>query len=225
MKIAVINHSTENSLAPPILEQMVAAVQLQICEHYTDLWQSGPVDIRVTTMEGALIDEDIIAVFDNADQAGVLGYHDVTPSGSPYGKVFVRPILDNEGTLIQGPNSISVTLSHEVLEMIGDPYVNFWADGPDGKEFALELGDAVEGDSYDIDGVSVSNFIGPRWFNQNGPGPYDWMKKLSKPFTMTQGGYLIVRENGNVKQIFGSRFPAWKLAGKSHAAARSMRRK
>jgi hypothetical protein len=101
-------------------------------------------------------------------------------------------------------------ISHEVLEILGDPYITWWADGNDGRQYALEVCDPVEGDAYVIDGVSVSNFVGPRYFSA-GPGPYDWMRKLSAPFSMSPGGYLIVRSpGGEPSQIFGAEFPAWR---------------
>lgn len=35
-----------------------------------------------------------IVVLDNSDQAGALGYHDVTPSGLPLGKIFAKDDID-----------------------------------------------------------------------------------------------------------------------------------
>jgi hypothetical protein len=147
----------------------------------------------------------------------------VTPDGRAYARIFWGPIQANGGTLTTGELSLSSVISHEVLEAIGDPYANWWADGPD-YEHALELADPVEGDSYDIGGVSVSNFVGPKWFRK-GDGPYDWMGKLSAPFTMTPGGYMIVRTSStDVRQIFAHDYPEWKKALKEHPASRTARR-
>ena len=59
---------------------------------------------------------------DNPDQAGALGYHEITSQGTPLGKVFAK--LD-----LQSGASWTVTLSHELLEMLADPWINWCAHG------------------------------------------------------------------------------------------------
>jgi len=49
-------------------------------------------------------------ILDDSDQAGALGYHDLTSDGLPIGKVFAASDL-KAGT------SWTVTASHELLEM------------------------------------------------------------------------------------------------------------
>jgi hypothetical protein len=63
-----------------------------------------------------------ISVTDDPDQAGALGYHEMTSRGTPLGKVFAR--LDP-----QSGASWTVTLSHELLEMLADPWINWCAQG------------------------------------------------------------------------------------------------
>jgi len=225
MKIALVNESSAAGLDFALLQAIAAAIGRQVNEQYAYLWQSGGCDVvAAESLSAATEGAAVVAVLDNADQANALGYHDTTPDGRPYGRVFASPILENGGTLTTGSLSISQTISHEVLEMVGDPYANWWADGPSGNEYALELCDPVENDSYEIDGIAVSNFVGPRFFSA-GPGPYDWMGKLFTPFSMSAGGYLIVRSSsGDVHQIFGHEYAEWRKALKSHPAARTSRR-
>lgn len=171
-------------------------------------------------------------LMDEPDVDGALGYHDEDAQGVAYIKVFVNPTLDNGGTVKTGPNAVSVTLSHEVLELVGDAPANKWVDGPSGNDFAYELCDAVEGDSYEIDGVSVSNFVLQAFFDPHAEkgSRFDFLGKLGRPFTMTPGGYQITRtEPGKVSQSFaadsesvapglhlhfGPDFNSWKRAGK-----------
>ena len=54
-----------------------------------------------------------IVIVDNPDQAGALGYHEMTSTGTPLGKVFA-------GLDMQCGSSWTVTLSHELLEMLAD---------------------------------------------------------------------------------------------------------
>jgi hypothetical protein len=69
----------------------------------------------------------------------------MTSTGGPLGKVFAKLDLDNSC-------SWTVTLSHELLEMLADPWINRCAVGSDNKIYALEVCDAVESDDlgYEI---------------------------------------------------------------------------
>ena len=67
--------------------------------------------------------------------------------------------------------------------------------------------------------VSVSNFLFPSWFNPEATlklnAPFDYLKKLTAPFTMDAGGYMIVAiisKEGQVtaEQIFGKDVPVWR---------------
>lgn len=156
-----------------------------------------------------------IVIFDNADQAGVLGWHSEGPDGLPYGRVFAAPVLDNGGDALTKPLSVASVLSHEVLEAFVDPPCNREAVDGSGNRWALEVGDPVESDSYKVavsqrDGsqiaVTVSDFALPSWFDPLGKAPFDWMHKVSRPFTLAPGGYAVV----NDKEKFGEQYPSWR---------------
>lgn len=59
----------------------------------------------------------------------------------------------------------TVTLSHEALELVGDPEVNLLVQGPNPADATrtvfhwYEMCDAVQAETCDIDGVEVSNFV------------------------------------------------------------------
>jgi hypothetical protein len=128
-----------------------------------------------------------IVMVDDPDQAGALGYHELSSQGTPLDKVFGR--LD-----IQSGSSWTVTLSHELLEMLGDPWINWCAQGSDGKVYALEVCDAVEADElgYEISGVLVSDFITPSWFEPTEAERVDFKRRISKPLELAPGGYISV---------------------------------
>ena len=141
---------------------------------------------------------------------GAAGFHDETVKGQKRGFVFTNPTLDNGGTILRGSNSVSVTYSHEMVEMIGDGPCNRWADGPanaDGValDYAIELADPVEGDSYDIDGVAVSNFVLPAWFSGAGK-VFDFLRRLRAPLSLDAGGYISYSTDlSNWKQVNAER--------------------
>jgi hypothetical protein len=67
----------------------------------------------------------------------------------------------------------TVTLSHEALELIGDPEVNLLVAGPhpsNSKQDVFhwyEMCNAVQAETYEIDGVAVANFVLPLYFTSS----------------------------------------------------------
>jgi hypothetical protein len=155
--------------------------------------------------------------FDDADEAGALGYHDLTKDGQPVSKVFVKTTID-DGQLV------SVTACHELFEMAIDPLANLWAEATDGTEYAYEMSDPVEEDTFLIDGIAMSNFVHPSWFepfNHPKGTKFDHLGKLTKPFSMTKGGYMIVKKKGAVRQVFGSEAKARRFSKEKRLGHRS----
>lgn len=258
MRIAVLNKSTRVTDAHA--SAMTLAVQMQLDTQVSVLWERLPPYFsffadpsKMQTIDKLLIytdsfreglvvsdDWDQIILFDSPDQANVLGYHSEGPDGRPYGKVFVSPVLDNGGGILDGGRigvSIASVLSHEAVELFIDATVNGWYDGPaiaEGSSYAAEACDPVQGDCYDItllDGskVLVSNFVGPAWFDMMAPrdARRDWMGTTSRPFEIARGGYCMVRSApGSEREVFAAvQPPAWMCEMKRHPAARSMRRR
>ena len=76
---------------------------------------------------------------------------------------------------------------------------NLWAQAANGTEYAYEMSDPVEEDTFLVDGIEMSNFVHPAWFEpfKHPPGTkFDHLGRLTKPFSMTKGGYVIVRKGG-----------------------------
>jgi hypothetical protein len=146
---------------------------------------------------------------DNADQAGELAVHDLTPDGLPQARVFVKTTLDN-GDLV------SVSASHELVEMLVDPAINLMTTGPDQSTiYAYESADPVEALSFDVNGIQMSDFVYPSYFEdfrQPGSVQFDQMNQVNAPFQILQGGYQIIFKDGQWSQIFASRDEAKKKA-------------
>ncbi len=116
--------------------------------------------------------------------------------GVPFGVVFTE--LSKE----MGEHW-SVTLSHEALELIGDPEINLLVMGPHPKHPGrdvfhwYEMCDAVQDESYEIDGVRVSNFVLPLYFTggdeQGGRNDFLGQShggKTLPSFGINPGGYV-----------------------------------
>src|SRR5689334_6436105 len=152
VSIACINKATVDLGVP--FDKLTAALQKCYDQHFLPVW-GYPVKLY-NTKSAKRSDWQIVYV-DDAKTAGLLGHHDLTKDGQPISKVFVKSTL-SVGQLV------SVAASHELFEMVIDPVANLWAVAADGTEFAYEVGDAVEEDTFLVDGVRMSNFLHPSWF-------------------------------------------------------------
>jgi hypothetical protein len=234
MIIALLNKSSRYAANGDLLTTMAAAVSQQLGV-VASLWGMQAWScIYFADEKSVPAGAYKLWVLNDADQADALGYHDQDPSGTPYGRVFVNPIIKSGGTDFTGPNSVSATISHEACEILGDPEVNVWRQLPDGRLTCQELCDAVEGDAYPIlingKNIFVSNFLLPPWFDYSpkAGSKFDYMSKLKAPFKMTKGGYMIMMSGGRVSYLYGSKqaeVTHTNNSSKHHTAARGMRRK
>lgn len=211
-RIAVINHQTK--VAAATVQDWVQAVSTQITRDFSGPWGTIASIKYVPPTSAPPAGYWQLILLDNADQAGVLGYHDLTKAGLPLAKVFVQ-------TAIAYGDDPSVTLSHEALEMLIDPFVSLVVmDGVDPLTFwARELCDAVESDAlgYDITlpktatrparTVRVSDFVLPSYFNTlTGnialPGPFSFKNNVDAPApALAPGGYMAFVRNGAWSQV------------------------
>ncbi len=187
IEVAILNRSTV--VRDHDVEKAVASLQTQVSRDFNAAWG---IDARLSFVPQGKKPPDTwqVVILDNSDQAGALGYHDLTKSGQPLGKVFAA-------TDLQYHLKWSVTASHELLEMLADPNINLVAFAPDGTLYAYEVCDACEADSfsYKIDGVDVSDFVFPGWFEPlhiaKGEA-FDQQGKIKKPLSLLPGGYIGV---------------------------------
>jgi len=204
--ISVYNQSKRVSDAD--VQKMVSAVGKQLARDVAPVHgqvpavEFVPAGGRPSVPGGARCD-----LIDEPDVPDVLGYHYEADDGTQSIKVFVNPSLDNGAQVLTGRECVAATLSHEAIELTGDGPANKWVDGPGGTDFSYELCDACQADLYEIDGVSVANFLYQAFFDPRAePGSrLDHMGKLSRPFMTGRGGYQITRtEPGKVSQVFGA---------------------
>ena len=165
--IAVINFSTVPDAA---VQAAIRVINRQVLEDFQPIWGSAYISklhaalplVNGQPMQDMKVPaEAVIYIVDQPTIAGALGYHDMNNAEVPVGFVFTD--LGNW----------TVTLSHEVLELIVDPTVNILVPGPDPRPGApadawlfhtYEVCDAVERSEYEIDGIAISNFVTPSYF-------------------------------------------------------------
>lgn len=183
--IGVTNAST--CLTDTQVEAVLPALQKQVSVDFKAYWDLDCTLTFLTTVQPLTPGWWQIVILDNPDQAGALGYHEMTSQGTPIGKVFAKLDLDNG-------SSWTVTLSHELLEMLADPWINWCAVGSNDKIYALEVCDAVEADNlgYQIDGILVSDFVTPSWFESTEADRIDFKQQLSRELALAPGGYISI---------------------------------
>jgi hypothetical protein len=187
--IAVLNASTlvshEEALAA------TAAMQVQVHRDFAPAWN---IDADLAVVKpGAPPPADAwwAVILDNSDLGGALGYHDLTTQGLPMGKVFA-------GTAKQAGQVWSTLFSHEILEMLADPYICLTALAPTASGwlfYAYENCDACQSDDYGylIGDQLVSDFLYPAWFDARQIGArMDHGQHIGRPFETLPGGYNMV---------------------------------
>ena len=206
MIISVINMSS-GAIADADLLRAIRAINRQIAEDFAPYWSFGaqlrlegttgrakgrnsmdPADMRG---DAILYIRDVVRITDAE------GFHERHFSGIPYGIVFLEMSkkLNEDWT---------VTLSHEALELTGDPENNLLVQGPHPKKprhqvfHWFEMCDAVQNETYEIDHVQVSNFVLPLYFTSSDErgGRNDFLGTITdegktlRSFSVNPGGYI-----------------------------------
>lgn len=200
--IYIENKSTVAS--PADLDYAVSACQKQIDQHFQPLW-----GWRADLVHGNISKYQMhVIMMDDSDSPGALGYH--FKEGIPTTYVFAKTSLADSGEWTS-------VLSHELLEMIADPGANLGAFGQlrqfsghrlDKGWVFFEVCDPVEAQIYEIDGIKVSNFVTPEWFESNhkkGSVPFDYLKTLSYPFQLAPAGYVDIEVAGHWRTVWGKK--------------------
>ena len=201
------------------LDKLIPALQKFVDTCVAPAWGTPVKLVRAT---GFLPGAWAVVFLDTADAPGALAYHDLTPDGLPLSKVFVKTILSDK-------SSVSVAASHELVEMLVDPAINLWSNGPErGAFYAYESADPVEEQSFSIDGFAMTDFVYPSYFEtfrKPNSTQFDFLKKVTRPFQLLTGGYQIVFQNGKETQIFGSKAKARRFAREDRRGHRSQCRR
>lgn len=170
MMISLINHT--ESLPDERVHDAARAVNRQIREDFEPYWHFGG-SLR---LEGAstrrprtgqapdLRGDAIMYLVEGRSAIKATGWHQANYRDIPYGIV----MLD---LCRQIGEDWTITLSHETLELLADPLCNLMVEGvhPYQRERSVfhlfEMCDAVQAETYQIDGVAVSNFVLPSYFS------------------------------------------------------------
>lgn len=232
MRFVIVDESTVTDtqyggkLLAVTLNQIASAIEIQLNRDVSASW-GGNYTVRAASSKTDIQPGEIVAaILDSLPQTpGAVAYHDVSGAEVP----FILLARDMCNSLIVGPNSVSVALSHELCETAGDPFTNTWRDDGTGTEWAQELCDATQEDTYVINSTAVSNFVLPAFFATGAKGPYTYLGSIGQetigtPFATAAGGYQIKRSGTwNQSQVNGT-IRNERLAKKRHWSSRTFKR-
>lgn len=204
-KIGIYSQTGEVSFSD--VQKIAEAIDVQLKKDVCPAWDLVPWSCVAYDAPGDVPDDTIpLAILANSDQQGALGYHDVTSSGRAVGFAFSDDTLKNGGKVLDGDNSVAVTVSHECCEIVVDRKCNQWVTCSDGTMEALEIADRVEGMSCKNANTeaSVSDFLFPAGFDPNAePGAQrDYLRATTRDGEVTPGGYRIYLRPGKEQQEF-----------------------
>lgn len=169
---------------PSDLARVAAALQRQVTRDFAPIWEVS------ATLDGFARLEDMPVgywpMMIVPDVQGAAGIH-LDKDGQPY-------------ALIEMSDSWSLTASHEMLEMLADPFGNRLVPGRSLKrgqgrvEYLVEVCDPSEAAEfgYTVNDVLVSDFYTPRFFDpvRSVATRYSFTGAVERPRQVLRGGYL-----------------------------------
>src|SRR5262245_58112167 len=169
-----------------------AALNKQMQRDVDPLWGTRSTVQAYEKLRHAPSDYWPVVFRDDIDNPGALGYHS-DRNGQPYALCSVTA-------------GWTTTASHEVIEMALDPFGNRFIGGAhptrEGRRvnYLVEASDPSEAFSYRVNGVKVSDFYTPRYFDPEldatGATKYSFMGVIKRPRQVLKGGYLSFYEIG-----------------------------
>jgi hypothetical protein len=168
------------------LSRVCAALQKQAIRDLRPIWQITATVDAFDKLEDIPLGYWPIIVRDDIDMPGAAGVH-LDQDGQPF-------------SLVQYSDSWSLTASHELLEMLVDPWGSRLIAGDSPKadqgrvEFLVEVADPSEDAQfgYTVNGFLVSDFYTPQFFDPvtvTGVR-YSFGGHLPGPRQVVEGGYL-----------------------------------
>ncbi len=184
LHVALVSETDQLSFEE--LAPVSAALQKQATRDFGPLWAVDATVDAFASLEDIPLDYWPVMIRDDIGVDGAAGVHE-DKDGQPF-------------ALVQMSNQWSLTASHEVLEMLADPYGRRLIAGPSPKPgqgrvlFLVEVCDPSEDAAfaYTVNGVTVSDFYTPHFFDPvtSAGVRYSFSGAIDAPRKVLKGGYL-----------------------------------
>lgn len=166
--------------------KIASALQKQATRDFSPIWNIPATIDAFEQLEDVPSDYWTIIIKDDIGFQGAAGIH-LDRNGQPY-------------ALVQASENVSLTCSHEFLEMLADPFGNRLVasesikPGQGRVNYLVEVCDPSEDEkfAYTINGVMVSDFYTPNYFDPvTAPSVrYSFTGAIKAPRQVLRGGYL-----------------------------------
>jgi len=198
--IVIIDRTKE--VDPNFLSSAAQALNIQVTQHLPKYWTGISASVTSAPSIGGLPGNSWPVFLVKTLPPGEGGFH-MDKHNQPYAKVIATP----------GDSSWTIDASHEIVEMLVDPYGNrmqtsqaiaIQGDGVfDARgtfDYLVEACDPCEANdfAYEIDGIEVSDFITPDFYAAAArPGiQYSYMGSITRPRQLLKGGYISYIDSG-----------------------------
>jgi hypothetical protein len=180
--------------------RVAAALDKQVTRDFGPLWGVLATVDPVFSLEDVPVGYWPIVLRDRINVPGADGFHK-----DRFGQPFARVALTD---------SWSLTVSHECLEMLADPFGDRMIPGPSPKEeqgrvsYLVEVCDPPESEefAYTVNDVLVSDFITPSFYDpvKVEGTRYSFTGAVKEPRQVLEGGYISWRNqtNEHIEQLF-----------------------
>jgi hypothetical protein len=178
--------SVVNGHDPGDVSRVAAALQRQATRDFAPIWNLHATVDAFPRLEDVPVGYWPMIVATDINRPGAAGIHE-DQNGQPF-------------ALIEMSDSWSLTASHEMLEMLADPFGKRIIPGQSPKrgqgrvEFLVEVCDPCEADqfAYTVNDILVSDFYTPHYFDPTTSActRYSFTGALTQPRQVLRGGYL-----------------------------------
>jgi hypothetical protein len=188
--VALVSDTPSVTLAEVV--PVAAALQKQVTRDFGPLWGIHATVNAFDKLESVPVDYWPVILRDDIQQPGAAGYH-TDDQGQPF-------------SLVQVDDTWPLTVSHETLEMLADPFGNRTIAGAPPPQapapistfhrvlYLVEACDPCESDqfAYTINGIQVSDFLTLHFYDPNGAVGvrYSFRNHVREPHTVLEGGYV-----------------------------------
>ena len=189
-QVALVSEAPSVSVSD--LSVVGAALQKQATRDFGPTWNVPATVNAFDKLESVPVDYWPVILKDNISQPGAAGYH-TDDNGQPF-------------ALVQVDDTWPLTVSHETLEMLADPFGNRTIAGSPPPQapaeitklhrvlYLVEACDPCEDGQfgYTINGHQLSDFITPHFYDPSGSTGvrYSFRGHVKAPHTVLPGGYV-----------------------------------
>jgi hypothetical protein len=220
--------SLTSNISPSAFLQVAAALQKQVTRDFMPAWGLPATVNPFADIASIPSDYHVVVVFDDSAELAERLESGIGPEAAArlidlFDRDQLAGVHLNEFTrqpfaLVEAAGAWTVTLSHEVLEMIADPFGNkliaaaLRGDPARRVNYLVEVCDPCLSTFYPVNGVPVSDFYTPQYFDPvcTEGTRYSFTGEIERPLQILEGGYVTFldpRDSGLYQLQYGVEDP------------------